>query len=220
MADMSGKLQQLIFFIGLTVSVVSAQTYEDLYLLYTNHKIEQLASRLSELEKRRPSDPELVFFKAIFLENGEEAMKTYQELFNKTSGRLQNLIAEKMSAYYFAQGYYVKSDEYKKLAAANFTINTQENVLITDNTNNIQAEPEIKAAYIIQVGAFGVRQNAEELTDVLQKGKIDARLVTRLIGDKDMFCVWIYGDDDYEATKRTAEEIKQKFKLTYRILKP
>jgi len=199
-----------------------AQGYEDLYLLYSNHKIEQLASRLQEYEKRSPSEPEIKFFKAVFMENGDEAMTIYQDLFGKASGRLKSLIAAKISAYYFAQGYYVKADEYNKLAATKIPLKAQENLISSDNKKqaNTPEEEVVKPVYIIQVGAFGVEQNADDLSAVLQRRKVNARVVTRRVGDNDLFCVWIDGAEDYAATKEIAEEIREKFKLSYRILKP
>ena len=206
-----------------------AQGYEDLYLLYSNHRIEQLASRLKEYEKRSPSAPEIQFFNAVFMENGDEAMAVYQDLFGKSSGRLKNLIAAKISAYYFAQGYYVKADDYNKLAATKFPLKAQENLISSDNRGKDNAnkvedsapqEESVKPVYIIQVGAFGVEQNADDLSTVLQKRKVNTRVVKRRVGDNDLFCVWIDGAEDYAATKEMAEEIREKFKLSYRILKP
>jgi hypothetical protein len=199
-----------------------AQGYEDLYLLYSNHRIEQLASRLKEYEKRSPSEPEIQFFKAVLMEDGDAAMAVYQDLFGKSSGRLKSLIAAKISAYYFAQGYYVKADEYNRLAATKFPLKAQENLISSDNKEKDSAAKEAsdKPVYIIQVGAFGVEQNADDLSAVLKRRKVNARVVKRLVGDNDLFCVWIDGAEDYAATKQIAEEVREKFKLSYRILKP
>jgi len=222
MSNLSVKPLCLLLCIWLLQGSSHAQDYEDLYLLYSNHRIEQLASRLKEYEKRSPSDPEIQFFKAIFMENGDQAMQIYQELFGRTSGRLKSLIASKISAYYFAQGYYVKADEYNKLATTKFPLKTQENLIPSDNIEN-NREPKVESVnpvYIIQVGAFGVSQNADDLSAVLQRRKVNARVVKRRVGDSDLFCVWVDGAEDYAATKEIAEEIRDKFRLSYRILKP
>ena len=220
MAELALKPRLFIVFFLLGISVLFAQNHDDLYLLYDNHKIDQLDARLTELEKRNLSDPEITFFRATFLESGEEALVIYLDLFDKSSGRLKNLIAARLSAYYFAQGYYVKAQEYEKLASVNFPVATQVYTKPADNSRTTEDNQIPQPVYIIQVGAFGVKENAEELSEVLVKKKIDSRVVTRQIGDKELFCVWIDGAADYDATKEVAEDIKLKYKLTYRILKP
>ena len=56
-------------------NVLLSQNYDDLFILYKNKKLERLQERLGDLEKRQPNDPEIVLFKTIFNDNGEEAIK-------------------------------------------------------------------------------------------------------------------------------------------------
>ena len=207
-------LSILLFF-----TVLHSQNYDDLYILYENKKIERLQKRLGELEKRRPNDPEIIFFKAIFNNNGEEAIRIYQDLYKSSGGKVKNLIAKKMSEYYFAQGYYVKAQELRRLSGQEFPVKTKVKSNSVDNKKITYVEPDEQPKYIIQVGAFGVEKNADELADVLRKKKINVRVVDRNINDKILYCVWIEGDSDYSSTKSIAEDIKTRYKLTYRILK-
>ncbi len=200
--------------------VLLSQNYDDLFILYKNKKLERLQARLGELEKRGLNDPEIAFFKTIFKDNGEEAIKVYQELYGTSGGKVKNLMAEKISEYYFAQGYYVKAQEYKRLAAQEFQVKTKENSKDVDNNNLKKVSPDDHPKYIIQVGAFGVEKNADDLADVLRRKKINVKVVDRNINGKTLYCVWIEGDQDYSSTKSIAENIKAKYKITYRILKP
>ena len=87
----------------------------------------RLKLRLNELEKRIPDDPEIRFFRTIFTDNGEEALEVYQELYKSSEGPLKNLLAKKMSEYYFALGYYVKAQEYQRAANQKYVVKTKEN---------------------------------------------------------------------------------------------
>ncbi len=201
-------------------NVLLSQNHDDLFILYKNKKFKRLETRLSELEKRHLNDPEIVFFKTIFKDNGEDAIKIYQDLYKISGGPLKNLLAKKMSEYYFAQGYYVKAQEYSRAAGQKYKSKPKENSLTADNKNVENLKPKNHLRYIIQVGAFGVEKNAAELADILKRRKIKAEVVERNINDKILYCVWIQGDEDYSETKEIAEDIKSNYKLTYRILKP
>jgi len=182
--------------------------------------MERLKSRLGELEKRQPNDPEIVFFKAIFKGNGEEAIKIYEDLYKSSGGKVKSLIAKKMSKYYFAQGYYVKAQEFRRLSGQEFPVKTKVKSNSADNKKVKNVKPDEQPKYIIQVGAFGVEKNANDLADVLRRKKIDVKVVDRNISGKILYCVWIEGDSDYSTTKSIAEDIKTHYNLTYRILKP
>lgn len=218
-------MTRLIFFLPVICifvfsNILLSSDYDDLFLLYKNKKIERLKARVSELEKRNLRDPEIVFFRTIFKDNGDEALKIYQELYGGSAGPLKNLVAGKMSEYYFAQGYYVKAREFSRAAEQKFKVKAKETSRPVDNKKVESTDPKIRPRYIIQVGAFGVEKNANDLAEILQRKKINAKVVTRDINDKILYCVWVQGDEDYSSTKKIAEEVKTKFRLTYRILKP
>jgi len=201
-------------------TVLLAQNHDDLYILYNNKKFKRLETRLSELEKRHLNDPEIVFFKTIFKDDGEVALKIYQDLYKTSGGPLKNLLAKKMSEYYFAQGYYVKAQEYRRASNQKFKVKPKDNSRTADNRDVQKKGSSKQLKYIIQVGAFGVEKNADDLADVLRRKKVNVSVVERNINNKILYCVWVQGDEDYSATKDIAETIKSKYKLTYRILKP
>jgi hypothetical protein len=197
-----------------------AQNYQDLYVLYENNRMERLQLRLAEYEKKYPESLEVQFFNALFLNNGDEAFKIYNDLFGRSDGKLKSLLAEKISEYYFAQGYYVKAKEYQALAGKEFPEKTKDLPADTDNKEVDSNSSAESTSYVIQVGAFSVIENANDLAGVLQHKEVSARVVARKIGDKSLYCVWVDGADDYSSTKEIAEEIKKKYNLSYRILKP
>ena len=73
---------------------------------------------------------------------------------------------------------------------------------------------------MIQVGAFGVMQNADDLVQFLKKKTVKANVVKRSIGGVELYCVWIPGKDNYDATEDIARDIKRKYQLSYRIIIP
>ena len=64
------------------LSTLSAQNHEDLFEYYKNKELDKLATRLNELEKSNSNDSEILFFRTIFIDNGEESIQIYQKLFN------------------------------------------------------------------------------------------------------------------------------------------
>ena len=73
---------------------------------------------------------------------------------------------------------------------------------------------------MIQVGAFGVTENADDLAQSLREKNLAVEVVNRMIGGRNLYCVWVVGDEGLKKTEDLAREIKQKYNLSYRIIKP
>jgi hypothetical protein len=216
------RLLVFILFLSslLHISIVSAQKYPDLYTYYTNRNIDKLETRIQQLENTTQNDPEVLFFRTVLSDNGDSAFNIYDRLFKQSKGSLKNLAAQKLAEYYFARGFYVKSSEYKNIAKTYIPLKTIEEPKSGDNTSEIKTEPLGASIYKIQVGAFGVRENANDLAEYLKGKKVEVSVVSREINGKDLYCVWVEGGSNLDSTEKIAEEIKKNFRLSYRIVKP
>ena len=185
------------------------QSFEQLNQLYQKKKMIELEQliRNSTSESR-----EIIFFKTIFDENGSKSIRIYESLFTKTGGELKGLVAKKIAEYYYALGYYVKASEYAKYAtatspAAHTSIATVTTVL-----------PDKQ--YFIQVGAFGYKDNANRMKELLREKNIESDVKVRQVNGKTLYCVWVHGDKTYRDTKIFADDLKKKYKLNYQIINP
>ena len=207
----------LIFALVFTV-ISTGQSLLELYDLYENKNMNQLYKKTEEFYQKYPQNNEIKFFKALFMEDGDEALKVYLELFNNSQGRLKSLIAGKIAEFYYAKGFYVKASEYSKVAK-NRPEYSQESK-DSDSIDTNQSTQPVQSGLVIQVGAFKFKENAQYLQNVLKSHQILSRLVAREIGGKTLYCVWIDGKSNFEETRELAEYINQKFNLKYRIFKP
>jgi hypothetical protein len=187
-----------------------AQDTQNLYDLYNQKKFAELNQKVSRLAKKYPNNIEIRFFETILIEDGDEAIKIYEELYKRAQGNVKTHIAQKIADYYYAMGYYVKASEYKRVAT---TVKRKEPQQQTVNT---AASSEL----IIQVGAFKFIENARYLKKILQSHNITSRVVKREIEGKTLYCVWLDGKSNFEETRDYAENIKKKLNLQYRIFKP
>jgi hypothetical protein len=210
----------LLLSILLQIPSVFAQKHQDLFTYYSNRKIDQLETRLKQLENVNQNEPEILFFRTILSDDGENAFNVYDRLFKASKGPLKNLAAQKLAEYYYGRGFYVKSSEYKNIAKTYIPLKTSEEPKSGDNTKEYKIEPRSTSIYKIQVGAFGVRENANDLAEYLKDKKLDVSVVRREIDGKVLYCVWVDGESSIDQTEKVAEEIKKNFRLSYRIMKP
>ena len=123
---MKYHLISLVILPFILFSSIFAQKYPELFQYYKERQLLQLQNRIDALVKSDPGNEEVQFFNAYFLENGEDALVVYEDLFKKSYSPLKNLIADKISDYNYARGFYVKAEEYKKLSLTLFPAKTKE----------------------------------------------------------------------------------------------
>jgi len=193
----------------------SGQDVGELYAIYENRDMEQLEQRLATLPKEMDQVPDVVFFRTLFSENGEEAVAVYEKIYSEADGWLKKDTAGKLAQYYYALGYYVKAEEYS--AVARKTPARPPEVRTKKEAPQTASRPE-EPRYAIQVGAFGFRDNAQKMLEILNQQRLDASIVERWINGKPLYCVWITGKDDPDATRDYAEELKRKYNIPYRIV--
>jgi len=196
---------------------IQAQNFSELYLLYQNKDIAVLKQKLESVTGQYPDNKEIIFFNALFLENGEEAFKIYEHLYPEVSGNLKRVVGEKLAQYYYARGFYVRAAEYEN---DQITIESSSPAAVHSASPQVKSDRtgDKKANFVIQLGAFGQEDNARQLQKTLQAQNITSRLVTRMVNGRNLFCIWIEGTNSLEETLQIAENLKNRFKLNYRIL--
>ncbi len=194
-----------IFMLIIVPSLIYAQSFEQLHQLYQQKKMDELGQLV---RNNTSNSKEIVFFKTLFNESGEESIRIYESLFAGSSGELRSLVAKKISEYYYAKGFYVRAAEYNKY------IQATTNPIITPTVVS-STKP-----YFIQVGAFSFRDNANRMKELLLEKKIESNVMVREINGKSLYCVWVNGSATYNETKIIADELKANYKLNYQIINP
>lgn len=194
-----------------------AQNTLELEKLYRAGKLEQLRVKTNGFSSS--TNPDLLYYKALLTSNGEAAQKIYARVFDAGSKAYKVRAAKKLMDYYYAVGYYVTAEKYQKFIAEN---STPEDVLnapetVSQPVSKPSATPE--SGYVIQVGAFGLPDNAEQQVKFLATQDVTARVVQRKVNEKVLYCVWVNGKPDFDRTLKYANRLKQTFDLEFRIMK-
>ena len=208
-------------------SFLSAQdTFELMYSNYTNHNYIEIQNQLAKIDQKNRNGLEYQFFNALFNTNGEETKETFQLIFEKGNVRLKKLAAKKLMDYYYAKGYYVNASKFQEYLidegnGENVNV-IPEKPLEPSKPENMpvvsESDPE-PVKYFIQVGAFSLEENANQLVKMLATQNIPARIVERKIESKKLYCVWLDGKEDFKKTFNYANVIKEKYDLKFRIIK-
>ncbi len=206
------KIILTIFIVLISMQFTRAQNIvnNNLFNLYNSQKFEELKSKIDKLDKNQKKSPEIKFLNTVLMENGEEAVQIYLKLFDSSYGDFKSIVAKKLSDYYYAKGYYLTASKYQKYLVESTSIKPtqQKNVNIPADTKK----------YIIQLGAFGLKENAVQLLEMLQTQNLYSRIENRNINGKTLHCVWLDGKKGFSETLEFAEKIKEKYHLQYRIL--
>lgn len=197
-------------------TVFAQNNYHTLYTLYEQKQFEQLKSELNKYPNGSNASLDIRFFNALLEQDAELARQEYQNIFDHATGKLKNMAAGKLMEYYYARGYYVNAEKYHK-----FIVDNKAVVSGSGAAGETVSEKLAKTdTYFIQVGAFGMKDNAQELSQMLGTQDLPSRIVERNVNGKTLFCVWIEGKDSFENTLKYADKIKSKYDLEYRIIKP
>jgi len=200
-------------------NIVYGQNFDDLYQLYQNNDFTRLKSefaKIGELDSKNLY--EYRFFEALLNNNAEEAKSIYEQIYSKSKGKVKLLAAEKLRQYYYARGYYLTAADYQKYVVKHedqLPEREDEPIKVPDET--VQSSTDL--SYFIQVGAFGLSDNANQLKNMLETQNINCSIVEKNISNTRLYCVWIKGKSNLESTIDYANIIKERYDLNYRIIK-
>jgi len=214
------RINSLVFFKAFLILLILfpniyAQSSNDIYYLYQNKEFVKLKEKLATIKATLPKAEQL-FFETLFINDAEKAYQTYMDLFNKNDGKVKFFSAERLKDYYYAKGYYSTASDYEKYLVENRElIESSSNEIIQE----IEESPEDTDKFYIQVGAFGLHENAQQMLEMLKTQKINSKIISREVRSKTLYCVWIPGKDEFTDTLKYANELKQKYHLDFNIIK-
>ncbi len=182
---------------------------------YKNHDITSV-QKMIRAGVDFESAEEKQFYTALLERDADKAIEVYKQLYSEGSPLFKYLSAERLHDYYYARGYYTTAAGYRRYmvdhaAAIQTRVTTQKN---TYETPEMQDE-----SYYIQVGAFGIKDNALQMVNMLRTQNYPVYVKERVINSRTLYCVWITGKSDFPGTLKLAEQIKQKYHLNYKLLK-
>ncbi len=204
-----------LFIVICFVLNIYGQDSHNLYQLYQNRDYEQLKRKYEKVKAGLPKT-EKIFFNTIFARDAEKTFVIYKDLFQNSSGKLKYYCGEKLKDYYYARGYYSTASDYEKYLVENRNL-IEENNNIYEET--YQADVIDEESLFIQVGAFGLKENAIQMSEMLNTQKIISKIKIRHVNNKKLFCVWVQGKKDFKQTLKFADELKQKYHIDYKIIK-
>ena len=197
---------------------VQAQN-RDLLEAYLKKDFKYIAS-VVEQKDIFTSEKERSFYLALFERDGEKAVETYKALFQEEEELyLKYLAAERLQDYFYARGYYATSAEYRQY------VTDHERDIELSRFNAPKGEKETNRGrqddekYYIQVGAFGIEDNARQMVEMLQTQNYVARIKMRQVSNRRLYCVWVDGTEDFRSTLKLADKLKQKYHLKYKLIK-
>lgn len=209
------SIAQVLFLLLIFYTQVFTQSVNDIYQLYLNKEYIALKEKLVTVKASLPKAEQL-FFETLYIKDAEKAFQVYKELFTKNDGKVKYFSAERLKDYYYAKGYYSTASDYER-----YLVEHRE--LIESNTYEIYREveqsPEDTDKFYIQVGAFGLEENARQMQNMLKTQKIESKIINREVRSKKLYCVWIPGKDEFSDTLKYANELKQKYHLDFNIMK-
>ena len=215
----------IIFIAFALCTSLSAQSKSsDLFNAYNDQNFTELQTLFNQLQKTDVSRMEWTFYSALFTTDGEEAKNKFQQVFDESQGQLKKMAAKKIMDYYYAKGYYINAAKYQKYIVDKES-EIEDNSISTDNPQNTNEHKEViadktnQSEYYIQVGAFSLEDNADQLKKMLLTQNVNALIVKRDVNSRTLYCVWLPGKESFEQTLLYANSIKDKYELKFRIIK-
>ncbi len=204
---------KIIYILFISFLLSSAIADDALMELYDAHNYSALKKTLDSYSGA--NSYEIIFFRAVFNENSQEAKAAYENVFSHTSGKLKRYSAKKLMDYYYANGYYDTAKKYQK-----YLVESDARESGTQYEKSpIPLKTATREELYIQVGAFGLKENATQLQNMLKTQNVKSTIVEKKINGKTLFLVWIKGKSDFESTLNQANSLREKYDLDYRIIK-
>ncbi|MCB0280988.1 MAG: SPOR domain-containing protein [Calditrichae bacterium] len=193
-----------------------SQGSETLFKMYQQREYQQVKEKYNQI-KGNLTKSEQLFFESLLMPDAESAFTNYKELFDKSDGRIKYFAAERLKDYYYAKGYYSTASDYERYLVENRSlIETPEVTFQLDETPEVQEDAE---KLYIQVGAFGLEDNAQQMQQMLQTQKVESSIVKKEVNSRLLYCVWVHGKENFQQTLNLANDLKQKYHLDFKIIK-
>lgn len=205
----------LLFLLPLFFTQAYTQAANDIYQLYQDRDYSALKEKLKTAKANLPKAEQL-FFETLFMEDAEKAYEKYKELFDKNDGKVKYFAAERLKEYYYAKGYYSTASDYERYLVENRDLVESKSLEIVQEAEESPIDTD---KFYIQVGAFALQENAQQMQEMLKTQKINSKIITRVVQSNKLYCVWIPGMDQFNDTLKYANELKQMYHLDFNIIK-
>jgi SPOR domain len=190
------------------------QDSAQLFRLYQDKDFVALKENYLKVKAKLPKADQL-FFNALYNKDAEKAFSIYKDLFQNSNGKLKYFSGERLKDYYYARGYYSTASDYEKYLVEN------RQLIETIGSTKQPFRPEVvdTEKLFIQVGAFGLKENAEQMREMLSTQKVASIIKIRHVKNRELFCVWVIGKQNFKQTLKFADELKHTYHLDYKIIK-
>jgi len=192
-----------------------------LFNYFDNQNYTEIEKQLKVIGPGDQSSIEIAFFRALFMESAEEAKDQFQYVFENSKGKVKSLAAKKLMDYYYARGLYTTAAGYHEFLTDKEPDAPPSTVSTLPERREQPVPKAVTAAetYFVQVGAFSLPENADQLKKMLATQNIESKIVERMVENKKLYCVWLDGASSFEETLKYANTIKEKYDLKFRIIK-
>lgn len=201
-------LLTLLLFLPL---IIQAETNSNkLWSAYVNGDINTVIESRKNIMSFRDKSHQTAFLKAIFIKDGDRALSVYQNIVsNAKDGELRYHAAKKIYEYYYARGFYITADDLKKRMGFD-----KIDIVSVKGNPNLELPP-IK--YVIQIGAFSDKKNAEKMIKRISNLKATIMIKTKNISGRELHLVWVGPFTERQKAEDLAVSIKENYQIQPRI---
>jgi len=204
--------------------------------LWQDDQVDSIKNVLPELLKKYPDKVETKFFSAVFESDADKALPFYEALLAKRPNHpFADECLFRLMQFAYAKGTYqaarMKFEKLQKdyphspllpMAIQLFSetlMDTLSPVTIKSDTTKIVKSGGRK--YALQVGAFSMMQNANELkSKIMDAGFEPVDIIEKKVNGKKLFAVWVGAFDSKNDAQKKGQELKEKLHLDFSIQAP
>jgi len=228
------KLYFKLFILIIVFNIFILDSYsQDLKLLMNyadTNQFDKLEEAIKKLKGKEKETVALLYLKALIENDADKALAIYNKIIESDS---ESITAERslwrVAQYYYIKGLYMKSSDVLRQIIDNFpgTLYARKakeelniiNEVFGEKDKQIIKPYKEEGKFVVQLGAFGNKQNAEKLIKFLnERGYNNVRINTEVIVGRPLYKVWFGNFDNETSAKRYGELIKQKLRIDYIIV--
>ena len=248
-----------LIFSSFFVSIILSQNIDLYFSLIDEGELDGVKENLPELLSKYPSDPGVLFLKAVLTEEGDSAIDQYKNILKKFPKSIYApKAAMKIGEYFYARGLYTQSATLLKNIPVKYPRFPQMQRLTDLMINSFNAIGESDSAkyyglmiksmfpavetnierndsklfqvfdfnkkskaygpYIVQIGAFSSRENANRLKLQVSQLGHDVTINKVDSNGKTFFAVRINRFKSKKKAEQLGKDIKSKLGVNYRVL--
>ena len=215
---------------NLKAQKISSKDIEPYVQLWDNQELDQLFSGMPELVKKFPTNPETIFFLALYNPDAQKAEQMYRKIVEKHADNyFADVSLYRLFQFAYARGAYNQADKLlqllssnyqssKYIAEANFLLDQK---LLKKSADTLTTEVEVSKAspyYAVQLGAFSNQSNADNLSaELTRHGYSDVQVVQKTAKGTLFYKVLVGKFDSLDNARLFANDLKSKHSYEFSI---